>query len=152
MYWNEKSAPNVPRDKPQNCQKNTCLFYLPESWIQNEKSPSNPQHKKHSQHSQHCTVLKETREKQLSRASTWDTGGSECPHCSGTLESLISSNPASGNGQEPGKHPLRLTRFQFGICSAFSSPQWNLVSELWPICEQGLTWAWPLKKNCLSGT
>lgn len=60
-----------------------------------------------------------------------------------TLESLISSNPTSGNGQEPGKHPLRLTRFQvrilFLFCIIFRSVRRTryLVRISWPICEQG---------------
>lgn len=86
--------------------------------LQNENSPFTHSTKNTALHSQHWTVLKETRKnnspQEHHETLVYPTAHTALAH-SVMLESLISNNPTSGNGQEPGKHPLRLTQFQFGI-------------------------------------
>lgn len=112
------------------------------------KSPHSPTAQKSTAwHSQHWTVLKETRknnslQEHQHETLVYLTAHSALAH-SVTLESIISSNPTSGNCQEPGKHPLGLSRFQFGIqflfCIFFHPVEKYryLVRISWPTCEQG---------------
>jgi len=112
LEW--KSAPNVPREKPQNCQK-TLSFLSPRILNSKWKVPVHPLHKKHtSAITVLCSSMLQKTDKWLSpkstkvrRCSVQLPGQTLSP--SVTPQSLTPDTATSDNDQEPGEHPLRLT-------------------------------------------
>lgn len=127
LEW--KSAPIMPRDKPQNCQKRKAtLLFISQNLEFKMKSPQSPTAQKNHSTVQYCATENKT-SISPQKASRWDTGVSHCPDtlwCNGTLVYPVAqihsvslhtvepnlSNPTSGHDQERGKHPFRLTRCQ----------------------------------------
>lgn len=115
LEW--KSAPNVPRDKPQNCQK-TLFAFISKDLEFEMRSPHSPtQHKNTALQSWSCAVPHYGQlHKQLPpKAPKWVTCVANCPDILSrfmTLESLPVSNPIVNNNQEPQKYPFGLTSCQ----------------------------------------
>lgn len=111
LQW--KSAPNVPGDKPLNCQKTLFSFYLPECEM---KSPHSPTTRKTQlcNHSavQYCTTENNTTPPISTNVSHL------CIQLYRYIVTLLdtaeptASNPISGNDQESQKYPFGLTSCQ----------------------------------------